>query len=192
MRRDLSIISIAIEQEAILPAIRQIRLANVKIFERVSSAAVGTLLQITVGALNAEVCLRAARGGPGGTSLGVVLLEGTGAGAFVTDGDLNDCFAIDLTNLAEIVLSDPAPRAVGAHQSDPGNIYEASDRSGTVFLGMAVKLPTANRIGGYVRLTDPRRGHIEQILNWFYLGKAAVIDSPQKSERILRDAPLGG
>ena len=162
-----------------MPALRQIRLSDVKVFERISDAAVGTLLQITVGSLDAEICLRAALKGADGTSLGAVLLEGTRAGAFLADGELNDRFALDLTNLAEIVLSEPAPRMAGPHHGDAGNIYEVSDRSGATFLGLAVKFPASNKVIGYTRLTDPLRGHIEQILDRFYLGKAVVIDLRQ-------------
>jgi hypothetical protein len=159
-----------------LPALKQIRLAKVKVFERISDAPIGTLLQIAVGGTNAEVCLRAQLHTAESAYPGAVLLEGTRAGTFLTDEELNDRIALDLTGLAELVLSDPAPRTAAIHPNDAGSIYEVSARSGSSFLGMAVKLPISSKIIGYARLTPPLCGHIEQILERLYLGKALVAD----------------
>lgn len=160
-----------------MPALKQIKLPDVKLFQNMSAAPIGTLLQVENGPPNAQVCLRAELTVSNGISQGVVLLEGAHAGLFMTAEELNYGPAYDLTNLAEIVLNNPAAKATGITPLPRGSIFQVSDRDDKLFFAMSVCLSQSTTIEGYVRLTAPDCGKIVKAANPLCLGTAMVIES---------------
>jgi hypothetical protein len=111
---------------------------------------------------------------------GVVSLEGASAGKFFNDADLNIEPTIDISDLAHVVLDDPAPRNnSAANRIKAGDVCQASDSAGNTFLCIAAAvqdLQPEPRIFGYVRLDGAQCGDITtNVSSQLYIGRAAVV-----------------
>ena len=81
-----------------------------------------------------------------------------------------------LSDLANIVVCDGAPRSIGNRRGiAAGDICHASDQANNTFICMAVKLQGYPSISGYATLSGAQHGKIINILNAFYIGRAAVV-----------------
>jgi hypothetical protein len=158
-----------------MPYIDKIPLKGIKIIPELQNAPVGVLLQIAIpnDSSIADVGLRCTLDMSNAQSLGVVFLEGTHTGQFFTDAELNYAPAIDISAIAHIVLTEPAPQrnknVVG------GDMYHVSVR-GNTFLCVAVCLHSKpTELFGYALLEGEPCGKITMISDKLYIGKVAVV-----------------
>jgi hypothetical protein len=97
---------------------------------------------------------------------------------FITDEELNFKPAIDISDLAHVVLDDPAPRNNSAtNRIKAGDICEAqgSDSVGNTFC-MAVCLPPhPSLIHGFALLHGANCGQITKVINEFYIVERAAV-----------------
>jgi len=137
------------------------------------------LLQIAdeQGNLPPETFLRCRMSVENGEAHGVVFLEGQYAGTFTSDHEINLRPALDISELAQIVVENPAPRTGGGrHKIAAGNVCQATNRYGNSFLYIAVSLVGAqSSVLGYAFLNGPHRGHITLVDQPIYVGTASVI-----------------
>lgn len=163
--------------EASLPKLTRIKLSAMKVISDVSEAALGTILQIWLGDAGAVTCIRAERTGPalGSDGQGVVLLEGKEQGVYLTLNQVGYCSAIDLTDLVDIVIIDPAPNRSISYTGTALGIYEITDKNGTRFFALGTRNHKDAAVTGYVTLTGESAGRIDRIPSAVYLGGATVL-----------------
>ena len=153
-----------------MPPIDAIPLNLVEVYRKVGDAPVGAVLQIAPGDFSQDtnvVVLRCLQKTANGQSDGFVFLEGAIAGMFVTDGPLLDRTAIDLGNIAEIVVHEFS-------LSEPIKGGDVCHANGSI-LCIAVTYPNAPAsIVGYARLEAPRMGHIEGATEHIRVGRPSV------------------
>ncbi len=113
-----------------------------------------------------------------GERTGFVILEGIEAGAFCGDDELMQRPALDISGLAHVVVTEPAPSAT-IRQVLAGDICLTYGRSGENLLSMAVRLNHGlpSSIQGYVPLNGPQCGRIGRIDEQVYIGRGAVISN---------------
>jgi hypothetical protein len=170
-----------------MPYITKIPLGKIKVVPNLKNARVGALLQGAPpqirtgnGSPAAEVFLRCSLKAADVVYDGVVSLEGASAGKFFNDADLNIEPTIDISDLAHVVLDDPAPRNnSAANRIKAGGVCQASDSAGNTFLCIAAAvqdLQPEPRIFGYVRLDGAQCGDITtNVSSQLYIGRAAVV-----------------
>lgn len=93
-----------------MPYLDKIPLRKVKILPELGDAAVGALLQFVIPSDNpiTTVGLRCSRNISNTQCFGIVILEGTRTGQFITDEELNYTPTLDISDLSEIVIAKPA------------------------------------------------------------------------------------
>jgi hypothetical protein len=158
-----------------VPAIDHIPLDRIVIYERLSQAPLGALLQLRIDApVPLVVVVRAGGGQSGGMPDGIVFLEGSDAGTFLHDRNIEvDPAALDITALAEIVVTSPAPIRRGPHRADLTRLYVRLDEPA---VGMAVRTSLNPDVHtGYLYLAGQHRGLILQGGSWIEIGSATVI-----------------
>jgi hypothetical protein len=154
-----------------------IRLADLRV-TRVTEARPGTLLQVNDAPHQPLVALKAELPGADGPSCGVVGLFGEPVGIFIADGELPGDLGLDISDLAEIVLTEPAPRPAGLKDKvTRGIVCRSANARNEWWTSMAVALPhQPDEILGYVHLDGPDCGRIEMVDGQpVLLGKAALL-----------------
>ena len=156
-----------------MPPVDPIPLSSVRTFTKLSAAPMGTLLQVAsiragtphaaqVFAVVGMHCEQ--RTDDERTTRGLLLLEGDDAGLLVTG--LHDQPAIDLSDVAEVALTNAAPRAAGQ-----GAAIKVGDVCHVTMQGeelLCLATGSSATPTGYTRLTGTNAGHAasaqEQVL----------------------------
>ena len=151
--------------------LRTMDFQDVSLIPNIQNAAQGALVQIAKGRAT-EIGIRSSLQAGDEEADGVVLLEGPLAGTFMTTEDLIYAPALDVTAITRVVL-EPAPQNKSTLTA--GDICRAVDRDKNSFLCMAVRNSSRDAIVGYVALDGSMSGQILEIVDYVYLGRAAVV-----------------
>lgn len=159
-----------------MTSVPEILINDIKV-SKLSDSPLGSLLQIANSQNEPSVVLRCQLPVAGGTSLGVVYLEGAQAGLFFTDAELSYYEALDVNHLASVVLIDPAPRRPGDRPPAAGIVCQVTDMQDAPFVALSVALANSPAaIVGYACLSGPRAGDIEKSkAPVFQIGRGAVV-----------------
>ena len=172
-----------------MPFIDKIPLSEIKPLRYLRDAKVGTFVQVAQASVRPAAITVPASGpqapmtalvsvlsAANGERTGLVILEGTEAGTFYGDDELMQRPALDISGLADVVVTEPAPSGT-FRKVLAGDICLAYQRNGDGVLSMAVSFDTSSSIKGYVPLHGPQRGRIGTITDQVYVGRGAVISN---------------
>lgn len=174
--KDNSFDTIIYKWESDMAGLEKIALDKLKIFERVSEVKTGTLLQLSPNKNSSPIGIKAEMPVAGGEMRGVTFLEGGDAGFFLTDQELDDCPAIDITELATVMLAEPIPQRFGMTSPQAGAVCRVV-KPGEEVVAIAVRTSSYPHVEGYMRLAGSRCGHIEKATSPLYLGRATVVEN---------------
>lgn len=156
-----------------------IRLSDISVVN-VRFTKTGRLLQFNDTPQTPKIALRAEMPAPGGTINGLVGLSGAWLGTFLGDEELPANVALDVTQLAEIVVSEAGPRQTGhTVKTTPGMVCQCTTIDDQPWISMAVQLlGQPDMIVGYIHLDGPDRGKIEHTSVFpIALGKVDLVET---------------
>lgn len=156
--------------------IEQIPLSDVKVLRYLREAEVGTLVQVSQASEQPPVAaLVSVLTVANGERKGFVILDGEEAGAFCGDDESMHVPALDISDLAHVAVTRPAPSA-RYRKVSRGEICLAFGRDGKGVLSMAVGIQNSSaRLHGYVPLHGKFCGKIGNIAEQIYVGRGAVL-----------------
>jgi hypothetical protein len=160
-----------------------VSLAHLNIVPKVGAAKVGSLLQISQDdttkpnppVLPPAIALRSKMEVGNGVSQGLVLLDGDHVGTFVTGEEIDNLPALDVGDLAQIVIKAPSLCNVSVYKKiSRGDVCQATVREES-YIVMAISVAPRASVDGYVCLSGPNCGQImPKISTKIILGRGAV------------------